>query len=76
MPHVIVKLAAGRTDAQKTAIAEAVGQAVMAAAGVDEDAVSIAIEDVCKEDWVEQVYRPDILAKMGTLAKKPGYDPL
>ncbi len=48
----------------------------MAAAGVDEDAVSIAIEDVRKEDWVEQVYRPDILAKMGTLAKKPGYDPL
>ena len=76
MPHIIVKLASGRSDTQKIAIAEAVTEAIMAAASVLEDAVSVAIEDVAKEAWVEQVYRPDILPRLDTLHKKPGYHPL
>jgi 4-oxalocrotonate tautomerase len=76
MPHVIVKLASGRSDAQKTAIADAVTKAIVATANVGEDAVSVAIEDVPKQDWVDHVYRPDILPNLGSLHKKPGYDPL
>ena len=76
MPHVIVKLAAGRSDAQKAALAEAVTKAVIATVGVDEDAVSVAIEDVPKDAWVDRVYRPDILPRLESLHKKPGYDPL
>lgn len=38
--------------------------------------ISVAIEDVAKEDWAEKVYKPDILGKPETLYKKPGYDPL
>ncbi|MBV9984598.1 MAG: hypothetical protein JO365_32170 [Bradyrhizobium sp.] len=41
-----------------------------------EESVSVAIEDVEPRDWAEQVYRPDILGKMQTIYKKPGYDPL
>ncbi len=63
MPHVILKLAAGRADAQKSAIVEAITRALVATVGVDEDAVSVAIEDVRKDDWVEQVYKPDILPR-------------
>ncbi len=76
MPHVLLKLAAGRTDAQKTAIAGALTQALIATAGCTEDEVSVAIDDVDPKHWIEAVYKPDILGKRGTLFKQPGYDPL
>jgi 4-oxalocrotonate tautomerase len=76
MPHVIVKLVVGRSDAQKAKIAEEVTKAVMATANCAEKAVSVSIEDIAAEDWVEAVYKPDILARPETLVKKPGYDPL
>lgn len=73
MPHVIVKLLAGRTEEQKARIAKEVTKAVMASTGNGEDAVSVAIEDVAREDWTQKVYRPDILDKWSKLFKKPGY---
>jgi len=76
MPHVIVKLLAGRSEPQKARIAEAVCQAIIATTGNGEDAVSVSIEDVQKDAWAEAVYRPDILGKPDTLYKKPGYNPL
>lgn len=39
MPHVIVKLYAGRSARQKTRLAEAVTKAVMEGVGCGEDAV-------------------------------------
>lgn len=74
MPHVIVKLHAGRSEQQKVGIASAVTMAVMASTGHGEDAVSVAIEDVEPKDWAEQVYKPDIIGKPGDLYKRPGYD--
>jgi 4-oxalocrotonate tautomerase len=56
MPHVIVKLLSGRSEQQKTKIAEQVTKAVMATANCPEDAVSVCIEDVAPNDWTEQVY--------------------
>lgn len=76
MPHVIIKLLSGRTEEQKVRIAEEVTKAIMASTGNGEDAVSVAIEDVERKDWVEKVYRPDILGGRGKLYKKPGYNPL
>lgn len=76
MPHVTVRIASGRTESQKSELAAAITRAVVAVAGVGEDAVSVGIEDVDRDDWVEAVYRPEILAKADTLYKKPGYDPL
>jgi 4-oxalocrotonate tautomerase len=76
MPHVIVKLYAGRSDQQKTKLAEAITEAVMASLNQGEDAVSVGIEDITPKDWVEKVYKPDILGKPDTIYKKPGYDPL
>jgi len=76
MPHVIVKLLAGRTEQQKAKIAEEVTKAVMATTTNGADAVSVSIEDVERGDWVEKVYKPDILGKPDTLYKKPGYNPL
>lgn len=75
MPHVIVKLYSGRTDAQKQRIADAVTRAIMEEAGSSEAAISVGIEDVAPEDWNRAVFEPDIRAKPDTIFKKPGYDP-
>ena len=76
MPHIIVKLYSGRSEKQKSGIAEAITKAIMASTGNGEGSISVAIEDVAPSDWAEQVYKPDILAKPDTLYKKPGYNPL
>lgn len=76
MPHVIVKLYAGRSEQQKARLAAEVTKAVIAGIGSTEDAISVSIEDVEPNDWTETVYKPDIAAKPDTLYKKPGYKPL
>ena len=76
MPHVIVKLLSGRTEQQKAKIAYEVTKAIIASTGNGEDSVSVAIEDVEPGDWVERVYKPDIMGKLDKLYKKPGYGPL
>lgn len=75
MPHVIVKLPSGRSEQQKAKIAEEVTKAIMASANCAEQSVSVSIEDVEANDWLEQVYQPDIIGRPDTLYKKPGYDP-
>ena len=75
MPHVILKIQAGRSDEQKIRIAAAITRALVAEAGCGEDAVSVSIEDIERVDWVGKVYQPDILGDWGRLYKKPGYRP-
>jgi 4-oxalocrotonate tautomerase len=76
MPHVIIKMYAGRSAAEKTDIAAAVAKAVMESAKSPDQAISVSIEDIAPADWVETVYKPDIVGKPDELFKKPGYDPL
>jgi len=75
MPHVLVKLYAGRTDQQKAKLAEAITKTVMAALKLEEQSISVAVEDVAPAQWTEKVYKTDILNNP-KLYKKPGYDPL
>jgi len=75
MPHVIIKLLPGRTEEQKIRLAEAITRDVMDIAGCEEKSVSIAFEEVEKDQWAEKVYRPDILGQPDLLYKKPGYNP-
>jgi len=75
MPHVIVKLASGRSDAQKAKLTEGIVKAVTTHANVPDLSVSVSIEDVEPKDWVDKVYTPDIAGKWNSLTKKPGYDP-
>jgi 4-oxalocrotonate tautomerase family enzyme len=49
MPHVIVKIYAGRAEAQKQALADEITQAVIKTLGYGDDAVSVSIEDVAPE---------------------------
>jgi 4-oxalocrotonate tautomerase len=76
MPHVIVKLYPGRSELQKTRLAEEIAKDVVAIAKCEEESVSVAIEEVKPEDWAEKVYRPDILDNPERLYRKPGYNPI
>ena len=74
MPHVVVKLYPGRSEEQKTPLAEEIVKDVVAIANCGEESVSVAIEEIKPEDWAEKVYKPDILDN-SKLYKKPGYNP-
>jgi 4-oxalocrotonate tautomerase len=75
MPHIIVKMYPGRTEKQKARLARKITEDIIAIAKCEEKSVSVAIEEIKPEDWVETVYKSDILEKMDGLYKKPGYDP-
>jgi len=74
MPHVIVKLWPGKSEEQKTRLAQAIAKDVMDILHYGEDSVSVALEEVEPKDWAEKVYRPDVKDKWDILYKKPGYD--
>ena len=73
MPHVIVKLWPGKSEAQKRQLAERITKDVMAVLHYGEESVSVALEEVNSKDWAEKVYKPDILERQENLYKKPGY---
>ena len=75
MPHVIVKLWPGKSEKQKSRLADEITKEVMAVLNYGEESVSVAMEEVAPGDWLDQVYKPDILGKPATIYKKPGYDP-
>lgn len=64
MPHVIVKLYPGRSEEQKIKFADEIAKDVVAIACCDEKSVSVAFEEIEKQDWAEKVYKPDILDKL------------
>lgn len=76
MPHVIVKLWTGKSEKQKTKLAEQITKAVMSTLNYGEETVSVAMEEIDPKDWTEHVYKPDILGKPDRIYKKPEYDPL
>ncbi len=76
MPHVVVKLYSGRSELQKAQLAQVISRAVAASLGNSEDFISVGVEDVEESQWVEDVFKPEILGKDDTIYKKPGYDPL
>ncbi len=74
MPHVIVKLWPRKSEQQKNRLAEAIIKNVMDILHYGEESVSVAMEEVKSQDWIEKVYRPDIRNQWDKLYKKPGYD--
>jgi 4-oxalocrotonate tautomerase len=74
MPHVIVKLWQGKSEQQKNRLAEAITKDIIDILHYGEESVSVAMEEVQSQDWVEKVYQPEIKGKLDMLYKKPGYD--
>ncbi|MHC4871072.1 MAG: tautomerase family protein [Planctomycetota bacterium] len=75
MPHIVIKLYPGRDDEKKTLLADKVAASAAEVLECNDSAVSVAFEEVAKEDWPEKVYRPEILENTENLYKKPGYNP-
>ncbi|HWU95315.1 MAG TPA: tautomerase family protein [Sphingomonas sp.] len=75
MPHVIVKLWPGKSDAQKQSLSDAIVRDVTRILDYGDDAVSVGFEEIAPGDWAAAVYAPDIQGRWGTLAKAPGYGP-
>jgi 4-oxalocrotonate tautomerase len=75
MPHILVKVVPGKSDEQKSRLAEAITKDVIDIFDTKEASVTVAVEEVERHDWAERVYRPDIQEKWNTLYKKPGYNP-
>jgi len=75
MPHVVVKLWPGKSDQQKTRLADKIVKDVMDVLNYGEESVSVAFEEVKPKDWMDEVYKPDIQKKWDKLYKKPGYEP-
>jgi 4-oxalocrotonate tautomerase len=73
MPHVIVKLWPGKSEQQKTKLAEAITRDVMSIFNYEEGAVSVAMEEIQPQDWAEKVYKPDIINQPEKIYKNPGY---
>jgi 4-oxalocrotonate tautomerase len=73
MPHVIVKLWPGKSERQKSRLAERITQAVTDVLGYGEESVSVSMEEIEAEDWAEKVYKPHIVSKPDRIYKKPGY---
>jgi 4-oxalocrotonate tautomerase len=69
MPHVIVKLYPGRPEELKQALATKINQAVLDTLNIPEEIISVAIEEVAKDAWDEQVQKVDIIPKQGTIYK-------
>jgi 4-oxalocrotonate tautomerase len=74
MPHVIVKLWPGKSEQQKTRLAEAITKNVMEILHYGEESVSVAMEEIKSQDWLDKVHKPDITSKWDKLYKKPGYN--
>jgi 4-oxalocrotonate tautomerase family enzyme len=63
MPHVIVKLYPGGPEDLKQALATKINQAVIDTLNIPDEIISVAIEEVAKDVWDEQVKEVDIVPK-------------
>lgn len=75
MPHVNLKIAAGRSDVVKHELAEAIADNLVRIAGANPAQISVAIEDVEPKNWANDVYDVEIAPKAECLYRRPGYDP-
>lgn len=63
----------GRTEEKKKQITRGIVKVIKDALDLDEESISLSIEEVPEKKWAEEVYKPDIIEKENLLYKKPGY---
>lgn len=60
----------------KQELADRLAATMIDVLGLDSSAVSVAVEDVPMQDWMQQVYGRDIETAGERLLKRSGYGPL
>lgn len=73
MPHIVVKLWPGRNEEIKANLAKKIADAVVEELKIDIGDVSVAIEEVNRSDWGEQIYKREIKDNPN-LYVKPNYE--
>lgn len=73
MPHVNIKMFAGRSELEKQRLAKRVTLAIMNAVGASESSISVVVEEVEPENWSTSVFDPEISGKSKQVYKHPGY---
>ena len=73
MPHIIVKLWPGRSEEIKKNLAEKIAVTIAEELKVDKGDVSVALEEVPREDWGDKVYKAEIKDNPN-LYHKPDYE--
>ena len=73
MPHVVVKMYPGRSNEIKENLAKKIAACVVEELGAKPAVVSVAIEDVQPDDWMEQVYDKEIRNNENMFVK-PDYE--
>jgi 4-oxalocrotonate tautomerase len=72
MPHVIVKLWPGKSEAQKKQLAERIARDVMEVLGYGEESVSVAMEEVPARDWPRRSTTPTSRERQSRSTRSPG----
>lgn len=73
MPHVIIKMHPGNSEEKKIQLTEEITQAIMSVINKPEMSISVDIQEIGSDTWMDEVYAKDIQPKMDSLYKKPGY---
>ena len=73
MPHVNIKLYPGRSEEVKKELADKIAIVVSEVAGTSLGSISVAIEEIEKENWMKDVYDKEIMKNQEILYKKPEY---
>lgn len=75
MPHVIVKLWPGKSEARKRELSDAIVGDVTRVLNYGDESVSVGFEEIGPDEWSARVYEPDIQDRWSSLTKRPGYGP-
>ncbi|NJI72747.1 4-oxalocrotonate tautomerase [Sphingobacterium kitahiroshimense] len=73
MPHVVVKMYPADSEEQKVKLAAEITKVIISVTGKPDDAVSIRIDEVSEDKWMQEVYNKEIIPHLDDLYKKPGY---
>lgn len=73
MPHVLVTLWPGTTEAQTRRLADEIAQSVTSVIGDGPESVSVAFREVPASRWKAAAYTPDVVETDDALFKTPGY---
>lgn len=76
MPHVMIKLAEGHSEAEKLDLTDLIAKAVADALGSAQPEISVAVREFSRTVWMDEVYAPDIAVNAAFLTRRPGYGPL
>ena len=74
MPHIGIKMLAGRSEEQKKKAAEAVTKALAEALGMSDHYITLTIEDYSPEEW-QTVFKNEVTDKPDKVYITPKYDP-